>query len=177
MELLNNIILLVNNIMNIFKFFKILISIIFFLNISTINADENLIPLSKLIKQQNLKTEKGKLNYLSVFSIQCGSLFKAINEVIPNNNILLASSNLQEGALITRIMIQKKTEQRKIKKDTERKILIMSRQYLKLLEENHKMNGNYIEGSEIITNDQKMCKKFVPRFYRFLKNNNFTIKK
>ena len=162
--------------MNILKYIQILISIILFLNINTIYADENLIPLSKLIKQQNLKTEKGKLKYLSIFSMQCGSLFRAINEVKPNNNILLASSNLQEGALITRIMIRK-TEHRKIKEDTEREILIITNQYLKLLEENNKLNGDFIRGSEVLTNDQKICKKFVPRFYRFLKNNNFTIKK
>jgi len=161
--------------MNILKFFQLLIYILF-LNTNSSYADENLIPLTQLMKQQNLKTEKGKLQYLSVFSVQCGSLFKAINEVKPNNNILLASSNLQEGALITRIMI-KKTEQRKIKEDTDKEILLMTKQYLKLLKKNHKSNGDYIKGSEMITNDQKICKNFVPRFYRFLKNNNFTIKK
>ena len=162
--------------MNIVKFLQILFLSIFFLNIVNIKANDELIPLKELRKQQNLKSEMGKLKYLANFSIQCGSLFKAINELIPNNNIMLASLNLQEGALITKIMI-KKTEQRKIKEEVDAQILFMKNKYLNLMKKNLASNGDYIEGSEIIDNDQKICKKFVPRFYKFLKSNNFRIKK
>ena len=162
--------------MNIVKFLQILFLSIFFLNIVNIKANDELIPLKELLKQQNLKSEMGKLKYLANFSIQCGSLFKAINELIPNNNIMLASVNLQEGALITKIMI-KKTEQRKIKEEVDAQILFMKNKYLNLMKKNLASNGDYIEGSEIIDNDQKICKKFVPRFYKFLKSNNFRIKK
>ena len=162
--------------MNIVKFLQILFLSIFFLNIDNIKANDELIPLKELLKQQNLKSEMGKLKYLANFSLQCGSLFKAINELIPNNNIMLASINLQEGALITKIMI-KKTEQRKIKQEIDAQILFMKNKYLNLMKKNLASNGDYIEGSEIINNDQKICKKFVPRFYKFLRSNNFTIKK
>ena len=162
--------------MNIVKFLQILFLSIFFLNIVNIKANDELIPLKELLKQQNLKSEMGKLKYLANFSLQCGSLFKAINELIPNNNIMLASVNLQEGALITKIMI-KKTEQRKIKEEIDAQILFMKNKYLNLMKKNLASNGDYIEGSEIINNDQKICKKFVPRFYKFLRSNNFTIKK
>ena len=162
--------------MNIVKFLQILFLSIFFFNIGNIKANDELIPLKELRKQQNLKSEMGKLKYLADFSIQCGSLFKAINELIPNNNIMLASVNLQEGALITKIMI-KKTEQRKIKEEVDAQILFMKNKYLNLMKKNLASNDDYIEGSEIIDNDQKICKKFVPRFYKFLKSNNFRIKK
>ena len=162
--------------MNIIKFLQMLFLCIFFLNIDNIKADEELVPLKDLIKQQNLKSEIGELKYLANFSLQCGSLFKAINELTPNNNIMLASVNLQEGALITKIML-KKTEQRKIKEEIDTQILFTKNKYLNLMKKNLASNGDYIEGSEIINNDQKICKKFVPRFYKFLKSNNFRIKK
>ena len=162
--------------MNIIKFLQMLFLCIFFLNIDNIKADEELVPLKDLIKQQNLKSEIGKLKYLATFSLQCGSLFQAINELIPNNNIMLASINLQEGALITKIML-KKTEQRKIKEEIDTQILFMKNKYLSLMKKNLASNGDYIAGSDMINEDQKICKKFVPRFYNFLRSNSFTIKK
>jgi hypothetical protein len=162
--------------MKITKFLNILILTIFVFNINYVKSEDNLIPLKDLYKQQNLKSEIGKLKYLSNFSLQCGSLFQAINEVIPNNNILLASINLQEGAIITNIMI-KKTEQRKIKEEIDEQIIFMKNKYVDLMNKNKKVNGEYIIGSDIISNDQKICKKFVPRFYKFLRSNSFTIKK
>ena len=162
--------------MKITKFLNILILTIFVFNIDYVKSEDNLIPLKDLYKQQNLKSEIGKLKYLSNFSLQCGSLFQAINEVIPNNNILLASINLQEGAIITNIMI-KKTEQRKIKEEIDEQIIFMKNKYVDLMNKNKKVNGEYIIGSDIISNDQKICKKFVPRFYKFLRSNSFTIKK
>ena len=162
--------------MKITKFLNILILTIFVFNINYVKSEDNLIPLKYLYKQQNLKSEIGKLKYLSNFSLQCGSLFQAINEVIPNNNILLASINLQEGAIITNIMI-KKTEQRKIKEEIDEQIIFMKNKYVDLMNKNKKVNGEYIIGSDIISNDQKICKKFVPRFYKFLRSNSFTIKK
>ena len=119
--------------MNIIKFFTNVIFMYIFLNIDNIKADEELVPLKDLLKQQNLKSEIGKLKYLANFSLQCGSLFKAINELTPNNNnIMLASVNLQEGALITKIML-KKTEQRKIKEEIDTQILFMKNKYLSLM--------------------------------------------
>jgi len=162
--------------MKITKFLNILILTIFVFNINYVKSEDNLIPLKDLYKQQNLKSEIGKLKYLSNFSLQCGSLFQAINEVIPNNNILLASINLQEGAIITNIMI-KKTEQRKNKEEIDEQIIFMKNKYVDLMNKNKKVNGEYIIGSDIISNDQKICKKFVPRFYKFLRSNSFTIKK
>ena len=162
--------------MKITKFVNIIISAIFIFNVDYVSSEDDLIPLQELYKQQNLKSEIGKLKYLSNFSLQCSSLFQAINEVIPNSNILLASINLQEGAVISKIMI-KKTEQRKIKEETDKQIIFMKNKYLDLMNDNKKYNGEYIIGSDIISSDQKICKKFVPRFYKFLKNNNFTIKK
>ncbi len=162
--------------MNIIKFVQILFLSIFFFNIDNIKAEDEFISLKELIKQQNLKSEIGKLKYLADFSLQCGSLFQAINELIPNNNIMLASINLQEGALITKIMI-KKTEQRKIKEEIDAQILFKKNKYLNLMKKNFVSNGDYITGSDMINEDQKICKKFVPRFYNFLRSNSFTIKK
>jgi len=162
--------------MNITKFLQTLFLSMFFLNIGNIKADDELILLKDLFKQQNLRSEIGKLKYLANFSLRCGSLFQAINELIPNNNIMLASINLQEGALITKIMLEKK-EQRKIKEEIDTQILFITNKYLDLMKKNLTSNGDYIEGSEIISDDQKLCKKFVPRFYKFLKSNSFTIKK
>ena len=45
------------------------------------------------------------------------------------------------------------------------------------MNKNKKANGKYINSSGIISNDQEICKKFVPRFYKFLRSNSFTIKK
>jgi len=162
--------------MNITKFIQTLFLSMLFLNIGNIKADDELILLKDLFKQQNLKSEMGKLKYLANFSLRCGSLFQAINELIPNNNIMLASINLQEGALITKIMLEKK-EQRKIKEEIDTQILFITNKYLDLMKKNLTSNGDYIKGSEIINDDQKLCKKFVPRFYKFLKSNSFTIKK
>lgn len=162
--------------MNLTKYRYLLITIIFLLNLNNSNANEELIPLKDLLKQQNLKSPIGKLNYLANFSLQCGSLFEAINKVMPNNNILIASINLQEGAIIARIMI-KKDAQKNIKDEVDKQIKYMKNKYSKLLNENKENNKNYIKGSDILTNDQIMCKRFIPRFYQFLKSNNFTIKK
>lgn len=162
--------------MKITKFINILVLAIFIFNINYVNSEDDIISLKDLYKQQNLKSEIGKLKYLSHFSLQCSSLFQAINEVLPNNNILLASINLQEGAIITKIMLQK-TEQRKIKEETDEQIIFMKNKYLYLMNKNKKANGKYISSSDIISNDQEICKKFVPRFYKFLRSNSFTIKK
>ena len=89
--------------------------LIFLFNFSLTNANENIIPLNKSINEFNLKSPKGKLNYLAYFSLRCGSLFSAINEVKPNKNYLNASLNLQESAVITAIMI-KINNQKKLNK-------------------------------------------------------------
>ena len=162
--------------MKITKFINILVLAIFIFNINYVNSEDDIISLKDLYKQQNLKSEIGKLKYLSHFSLQCSSLFQAINEVLPNNNILLASINLQEGAIITKIMLQK-TEQRKIKEEIDEQIIFMKNKYLDLMNKNKKANGKYINSSGIISNDQEICKKFVPRFYKFLRSNSFAIKK
>ena len=162
--------------MSLNKYIHLIIIFAFIGNINISNANEELIPLKDLLKQQNLKSPIGKLNYLADFSLQCGSLFQAINEVMPNNNILIASINLQEGALIAKIMI-KKTEQRNIKKEVENRTTYLKNKYSELLNKNKNINGDYIKGSEFLSNDEIMCKKFVPRFYKFLKNNSFTIRK
>jgi len=162
--------------MSLNKYIYLIIIFVFIGNINITNANEELIPLKDLLKQQNLKSPIGKLNYLADFSLQCGSLFQAINEVMPNNNILIASINLHEGAIITKIMI-KKTEQRKIKKEIENQQTYLKNKYAELLNKNKNVNGDYIKGSESLSNDEIMCKKFVPRFYKFLKSNSFTIKK
>ena len=93
--------------MKITNFINILFLVIFIFNINYVNSEDDIISLKDLYKQQNLKSEIGKLKYLSHFSLQCSSLFQAINEVLPNNNILLASINLREGAIISKIMLQK----------------------------------------------------------------------
>jgi hypothetical protein len=162
--------------MNLHKYIHLIIIFAFIGNINITNANEELIPLKDLLKQQNLRSPIGKLKYLADFSLQCGSLFEAINEVIPNNNILIASINLQEGALIAKIMI-KKTEQRNIKKEVENRTTYLKNKYSELLIKNNNINGDYIKGSEVLLNDEIMCKKFVPRFYKFLKSNSFTIRK
>ena len=71
----------------------------------------------------------------------------------------------------------KKTEQRKIKKEIENRKTYLKNKYAELLNKNKNINGDYIKGSESLSNDEIMCKKFVPRFYKFLKSNSFTIKK
>ena len=158
------------------KIFSIIITLLILLSINNVSATEKITPLKDLLKKQNLKTAIGKLNYLADFSLQCGSLFEAINQVTPNKNILLASMNLQEGAIITKIMI-KKTEQRKIKEETNKQQLYIKNIYLELLYKNKNTNGDYIKGSDRLNSDQKICKKFIPRFYKFLRSNSFTIKK
>ena len=162
--------------MSLNKYIHLIIIFTFIGNINITNANEELTPLKDLLKQQNLRSPIGKLKYLADFSLQCGSLFEAINEVIPNHNILIASINLQEGALIAKIMI-KKTEQRNIKKEVENRTTYLKNKYSELLNKNKNINGDYIKGSEFLSNDEIMCKKFVPRFYKFLKSNSFTIKK
>ena len=69
------------------KYIHLIIIFAFIGNINITNANEELIPLKDLLKQQNLRSPIGKLKYLADFSLQCGSLFEAINEVIPNNNL------------------------------------------------------------------------------------------
>ncbi len=123
-----------------------------------------------------MKTEIGKLHYLAFFSLRCGSLFASINDVIPNRNYLNAALNLQEGALITAIMI-KKTNQRQIKEDINEEIESYKNIYSKIIQKNYDKYNTFIEGSELLSGDEEICKNFVPRAYRFLKNNRFTIKK
>jgi hypothetical protein len=90
------------------KYTYCLIAIIFlFSTIQTASAENKMTALKELLKEENLKSEVGKLHYLANFSLRCGSLFEAINEVSPNINILNAAINLQRGASITGIMIKK----------------------------------------------------------------------
>ena len=158
------------------RYILVSILIIFFANTHILNANNELIPLSKKIKEFNLKTEIGKLHYLAYFSLRCGSLFSSINDVIPNKNYLNAALNLHKGALITAIMI-KKTNQRQIKKDTDEEIDSFKNIYSKIIQINYDKNNTFIKGSELLSIDEETCKNFVPRAYRFLKNNRFTIRK
>ena len=57
--------------MKITKFVNIIISAIFIFNVDYVSSEDDLIPLQELYKQQNLKSEIGKLKYLSNFSLQC----------------------------------------------------------------------------------------------------------
>jgi len=157
------------------KYLPIFILLLFF-NTNQIIAKDKLIPLSKSIKEFSMKTEIGKLHYLAYFSLRCGSLFASINDVIPNRNYLNAALNLQEGALITAIMI-KKTNQKQIKEDIDKEIKSYKNIYSKIIKINYDKYNTFIEGSELLSSDEKTCKNFVPRAYRFLKNNRFTIKK
>ena len=157
------------------KYIPILILILFF-NINHTIAKDELIPLSKAIKEFNMKTQIGKLHYLAYFSLRCGSLFSSIHDVIPNKNYLNAALNLQEGALITAIMI-KKTNQRKIKEDINKEIDSYKYIYSKIIQINYDKYNTFIEGSELLSSDEETCKNFVPRAYKFLKNNRFTIRK
>jgi hypothetical protein len=93
----------------IFLKYKYCLIIIFFLfsTIQAANAEKKITSLKELLRNENLKSEIGKLHYLANFSLRCGSLFEAINEVSPNINILNAAINLQRGASITGIMIKK----------------------------------------------------------------------
>ena len=93
------------------KYKYYLITIIFiFSTIHAANSDNKITSLKELLKEENLKSEIGKLYYLANFSLRCGSLFEALNEVTPNINILNAAINLQEGALISWIMIKKNNQ-------------------------------------------------------------------
>ena len=118
----------------------------------------------------------GKLHYLANFSLRCGSLFEAINEVSPNINILNAAINLQRGASITGIMI-KKNNPDQIDQEIQNNIIEVTNTYRNLIKINKDTNGEFIEGSNLLVGDQEICKKFVPRAYRFLGNNGFKLKK
>ena len=100
--------------MKIKKIIYLLITIFVF-NYNSALSHQEIIPLTKSIKEYNLKSPIGKLNYLAYFSLRCGSLFSSINDVIPNNNYLNAALNLQEGAVITAIMIEKVNQKEKLK--------------------------------------------------------------
>ncbi|MBT35484.1 MAG: hypothetical protein CMP15_04405 [Rickettsiales bacterium] len=153
-----------------------LLIIIFVFNYKSALSHQEIIPLTKSIKEYNLKSPIGKLNYLAYFSLRCGSLFSSINDVIPNNNYLNAALNLQEGAVITAIMIEK-VNQKEIKERVDNKIQSYKSVYSKIIQENFYKNGEYINGASLIESDEKSCKNFVPRAYRFLKNNRFNIRK
>ncbi len=150
--------------------------LIFLFNFSLINANENIIPLTKSIEEFNLKSPKGKLNYLAYFSLRCGSLFSSINEVKPNRNYLNAALNLQESAVITAIMIKIKN-QKEIKREVEKNIKSYKNIYSKIILDNYTKNNKFIIGSNLLESDEESCKNFVPRAYRFLKNNQFNIRK
>ena len=150
--------------------------LIFLFNFSLTNANENIIPLNKSINEFNLKSPKGKLNYLAYFSLRCGSLFSDINEVKPHKNYLNASLNLQESAVITAIMI-KINNQKKIKQEVVENIKSYKNIYSKIIQDNYTTNYKFIIGSKLLESDEESCKSFVPRAYRFLKNNQFNIRK
>ena len=158
------------------KYTYCLIAIFFlFSTIQTANA-EKMTSLKELLRTENLKSEIGKLHYLANFSLRCGSLFEAINEVSPNINILNAAINLQRGASITGIMI-KKNNPDQIDQEIQNNIIQVTNTYRNLIKINKDTNGEYIEGSDLLVGDQEICKKFVPRAYRFLGNNGFKLKK
>ena len=158
------------------KYTYCLIAIFFlFSTIQTANA-EKITSLKELLRTENLKSEIGKLHYLANFSLRCGSLFEAINEVSPNINILNAAINLQRGASITGIMI-KKNNPDQIDQEIQNNIIQVTNTYRNLIKVNKDTNGEYIEGSDLLVGDQEICKKFVPRAYRFLGNNGFKLKK
>jgi hypothetical protein len=158
------------------KYTYCLIAIFFlFSTIQTANA-EKITSLKELLRNENLKSEIGKLHYLANFSLRCGSLFEAINEVSPNINILNAAINLQRGASITGIMI-KKNNPDQIDQEIQNNIIQLTNTYRNLIKINKDTNGEYIEGSDLLVGDQEICKKFVPRAYRFLGNNGFKLKK
>ena len=46
-----------------------------------------------------------------------------------------------------------------------------------LINTNKDTNGEYIKGSNLLADDLEICKKFIPRAYRFLGNNGFKLKK
>jgi hypothetical protein len=159
------------------KYTYCLIAIIFlFSTIQTASAENKMTALKELLKEENLKSEVGKLHYLANFSLRCGSLFEAINEVTPNINILNAAINLQRGASITAIMI-KKNNPDQIDQEIQNNIIQVTNTYRNLIKINKDTNGEYIEGSDLLVGDQEICKKFVPRAYRFLGNNGFKLKK
>ena len=176
MELQKNIKQMENK-MAFLKYKYYLITIIFiFSTIHAANSDNKITSLKELLKEENLKSEIGKLYYLANFSLRCGSLFEALNEVTPNINILNAAINLQEGASISWIMI-KKNNQAQIKQETRKSIIQIVSQYRNLIKVNKNVNGKYIEGSELLVEDKEICIKFIPRAYRFLGNNGFKLKK
>ena len=152
------------------------ILLIFFTNTHILNANVELTPLSKKVKEFNLRKPLDKLHYLAYFSLRCGSLFTSIHNVFPNKNYLNASLNLQKGALITAILI-KKTNQKQIKKEVEEQIKSYVDIYANLIKSNYNLHNSYIEGSEFLSQEETTCKKFVPRAYKFLRSNNFTIKR
>jgi|TARA_B110000263_G_scaffold210954_1_gene193693 hypothetical protein len=159
------------------KYTYCLIAIIFlFSTIQTASAENKMTALKELLKEENLKSEVGKLHYLANFSLRCGSLFEAINEVSPNINILNAAINLQRGASITGIMI-KKNNPDQIDQEIQNNIIEVTNTYRNLIKINKDTNGEFIEGSNLLVGDQEICKKFVPRAYRFLGNNGFKLKK
>jgi hypothetical protein len=150
--------------------------IFLFSTIQTASAENKMTALKELLKEENLKSEVGKLHYLANFSLRCGSLFEAINEVSPNINILNAAINLQRGASITGIMI-KKNNPDQIDQEIQNNIIEVTNTYRNLIKINKDTNGEFIEGSNLLVGDQEVCKKFVPRAYRFLGNNGFKLKK
>jgi len=158
-----------------FKYYLLILLILFSItNIS--NADNKIIPLSELLKKENLKSEIGKLHYLAKFSLRCGSLFEAINEVTPNIKILNAAINLQEGASIAGIMI-KKNNPDQTNQEIRIDIIQVTSEYRNLIKANKAANGEYIDGSDLLAGDKEICIKFIPRAYRFLGNNGFKLKK
>jgi len=159
------------------KYKYYLITIFFlFSNIHSANSDSKITSLKELLKEENLKSEVGKLHYLANFSLRCGSLFEAINEVTPNINILNAAINLQRGASITAIMI-KKNNPDQIDQEIQNSITKTVNNYRNLIKANKDTNGEYIKGSNLLADDLEICKKLIPRVYRFLGNNGFKLKK
>ena len=159
------------------KYKYCLIAIIFlFSTMQTASAENKMTALKELLKEENLKSEVGKLHYLANFSLRCGSLFEAINEVTPNINILNAAINLQRGASITAIMI-KKNNPDQTDQEIQNLITKVVINYRNLINTNKDTNGEYIKGSNLLADDLEICKKFIPRAYRFLGNNGFKLKK
>ncbi|MAC42304.1 MAG: hypothetical protein CMJ05_11035 [Pelagibacterales bacterium] len=156
--------------------YYLITTIFLFSNIHAANSDNKITSLKELLKEENLKSEVGKLHYLANFSLRCGSLFEAINEVTPNINILNAAINLQRGASITAIMI-KKNNPDQIDQEIQNLITKVVINYRNLININKDTNGEYIKGSNLLADDLEICKKFIPRAYRFLGNNGFKLKK
>ena len=98
----------------------------------------------------------------------------SINDVIPNNNYLNAALHLQEGAVITAIMIEK-VNQKEIKERVDNKIQSYKSVYSKIIQENFYKNREYINGASLIESDEKSVKILVTSL-SFFKNNRFNRK-